>query len=122
MSPSTDHAPGVGEIFRNPTIAQTLREIGTGGKDAFYTGRVAQAIVDVVTKNGGLLSVEDLAKHTSTWVDPISTSYGPVRCALLIFIRRVIFLSRPALTRLVFHVPFSGTCAGCGRSLQTGKG
>lgn len=85
LSPSTGHAPGVGEIFRNPTIAQTLRDIGTGGKDAFYTGRVAQSIVDVVTANGGLLSLDDLAKHSSTWVDPISTTYGPVRCALLIF-------------------------------------
>ena len=39
-------APEVGQIFQNPTLAQTFREIGEQGKKGFYEGRVAQAIVD----------------------------------------------------------------------------
>jgi gamma-glutamyltranspeptidase len=36
LSPATGHAPRAGEVFRNPTLAQTMRELGDGGKAAFY--------------------------------------------------------------------------------------
>ena len=68
-------APRAGEIFRNPGLANTLRRIAEGGKDAFYKGEIAEAIADVVQKSGGCLSVEDLAVHQSTWEQPIHTTY-----------------------------------------------
>lgn len=40
------HAPRPGEIFKNPCLAQTFREVAEKGKAGFYEGRVAQAIVD----------------------------------------------------------------------------
>lgn len=43
---SNGKAPEVGQIFQNPTLAQTFREIGENGKKGFYEGRIAQAIVD----------------------------------------------------------------------------
>lgn len=43
---SNGKAPEVGQIFQNPTLAQTFREIGDKGKQGFYEGRIAQAIVD----------------------------------------------------------------------------
>lgn len=43
---SNGKAPEVGQIFQNPTLAQTFREIGEKGKKGFYEGRIAQAIVD----------------------------------------------------------------------------
>ena len=72
-------APRTGEIFCNPGLARTLRKIVEGGKAAFYQGEIAEAIAQVVQQAGGCLSVDDLAAHTSTWEQPISTSYHGVR-------------------------------------------
>ena len=60
-------------------MARTLRELGSGGKAAFYGGRAGRAIVEVVQRSGGLLSVADLEAHTSTWVEPIAVQYGPIK-------------------------------------------
>src|SRR5262245_32846776 len=68
-------APARGEIFRNPFLADTLERIGREGRDAFYKGEIAQRIDRYMHANGGFLSVEDLAAHTSEWVDPVSTNY-----------------------------------------------
>jgi gamma-glutamyltranspeptidase/glutathione hydrolase len=72
-------APRAGEIFRNPGLAHTLRRIVEGGKHAFYQGEIAEAIARVVQQTGGCLTVDDLAAHTSTWEQPISTTYRHVR-------------------------------------------
>ena len=68
-------APRAGEIFRNPNLARTLRALARGGRDAFYKGEIARAIVDYCEKNGGFISLSDLAAHKSDWVEPISTNY-----------------------------------------------
>lgn len=67
--------PAKGEIFRNPALASTYRKIATGGRDAFYKGDIARTIADYMKKQGGYLSYEDLATHTSTWVEPVSVNY-----------------------------------------------
>ncbi|ETV71724.1 gamma-glutamyltransferase [Aphanomyces astaci] len=72
------YAPGVGEIFRNLSLASSLEEVAAKGKAGFYQGRVAEAIVASVQAQGGVLSLEDLAQHTSTFVDPIKVSYEGV--------------------------------------------
>jgi gamma-glutamyltranspeptidase/glutathione hydrolase len=72
-------APQAGEIFHNPGLAITLRRIIEGGKDAFYRGEIAEAITSVVQQAGGCLTLDDLAAHTSTWEQPISTTYRHVR-------------------------------------------
>jgi gamma-glutamyltranspeptidase/glutathione hydrolase len=68
-------APHAGEVFVNPYVAATYREIVKSGRDAFYKGRIAKEIVEFSEKNGGLFSMRDFADHTSTWVDPVSTTY-----------------------------------------------
>jgi gamma-glutamyltranspeptidase/glutathione hydrolase len=68
-------APRAGEIFRQKNLARTFRTIARGGRDAFYTGEIARAIVDYCQKNGGFLSMRDFAEHRSEWVEPISTNY-----------------------------------------------
>ena len=64
-----------GEIFKNPNLANTLEMIGKGGRDAFYKGPIARAIVADMKKRDGLLDEKDFADHKVDWVDPISTSY-----------------------------------------------
>jgi gamma-glutamyltranspeptidase / glutathione hydrolase len=68
-------APKPGEVFRQPNLARTLRTLATGGRDAFYKGEVGKAIVDYCSKNGGFITMDDLAGIKADWVEPISTNY-----------------------------------------------
>jgi gamma-glutamyltranspeptidase/glutathione hydrolase len=68
-------APETGDVFRNPQLASTLRKIAKGGRDAFYQGEIARTIASFIQEQGGFLSYEDLASHTSEWVDPVSVNY-----------------------------------------------
>jgi len=69
------HAPRKGEIFKNPALANTLEKIAEGGRDEFYKGTIARIITDFVQEQGGFLSYEDMARHHSEWVEPVSTDY-----------------------------------------------
>lgn len=72
-------APRAGEIFKNPGLARTFRAVAEGGPDAFYKGEIAAAIVKVLRETGSVTTPADLAEHTSTWDEPISTVYRGVR-------------------------------------------
>jgi gamma-glutamyltranspeptidase/glutathione hydrolase len=67
--------PAEGDIFRNPALAQTLQLIGEKGGDAFYKGEIADKIDSFMQANGGFLRKADFDRHTSTWVEPVSTNY-----------------------------------------------
>ncbi|MGB4900016.1 MAG: gamma-glutamyltransferase, partial [Saprospiraceae bacterium] len=67
--------PKKGDIFKNPNLANTLEKIAKGGRDVFYKGEIARTIDAFFKKVGGYLSYKDLADHTSTWVEPVSTNY-----------------------------------------------
>src|SRR5438309_7221360 len=67
--------PAKGDIFKNPALAKTLRLIGDKGRDAFYKGEIADNIDNFMQQNGGFLRKVDFEKHTSAWVDPVSTNY-----------------------------------------------
>jgi gamma-glutamyltranspeptidase / glutathione hydrolase len=73
------HAPREGELFRNPALADTYEAIARGGRDAFYTGKVARDVVAFSKANGGFFSEDDFARHRSDWVDPVSTDYRGVQ-------------------------------------------
>jgi len=60
-------------VFRD--YAKSLRKIAQGGRDVFYKGELAKAIVQYSEENGGLLSLKDFEDHRSDWVKPITTSY-----------------------------------------------
>nr|WP_230414949.1 gamma-glutamyltransferase family protein [Micromonospora tarapacensis] len=68
-------APGAGEWWRNPDAARTLRLIAQSRAEEFYRGRIGAALADHAARTGGLLTADDLAAHTSSWVDPISVRY-----------------------------------------------
>jgi gamma-glutamyltranspeptidase / glutathione hydrolase len=68
-------APAMGEVFKNPGLARSLRAIAEGGRDAFYRGPLAEGIVSYSQEVGGLFEARDFADHTSTWIDPVSTNY-----------------------------------------------
>jgi gamma-glutamyltranspeptidase / glutathione hydrolase len=68
-------APSAGDRFASPGHARTLRLIAERGAANFYTGEIGQAISAFARETGGLLGADDLAAHTSTWVEPISMNY-----------------------------------------------
>ncbi len=67
--------PRAGEVFRNPGLVRSFDQIAQGGKRAFYEGPVAEAIVSVLAEAGGAMTAEDLARHTSTWEQPLCVRY-----------------------------------------------
>src|SRR5215510_10619834 len=69
------HAPAAGDIFRNPDLARSLRQIASRGRDGFYKGSTAAALVRLSHQVGGPMEEEDLAKFQAEWVEPISTTY-----------------------------------------------
>jgi len=69
------HAPRTGEIFRNPDLAWSYKQIATRGRKAFYEGEIAKRILKCSAGLGGTMTAEDLAKFSAEWVAPISTAY-----------------------------------------------
>lgn len=67
--------PAKGEIFVNKNLASTYEKIAKGGRDAFYKGDIAKTIDQYMKENGGFITYEDLANHTSDWVEPVSVNY-----------------------------------------------
>jgi gamma-glutamyltranspeptidase / glutathione hydrolase len=70
-----DRAPKLGEVFRNPELAWSLRQIAEKGREAFYKGEIAQRVLEAMKRRGGVMTAEDLEEYSSEWVEPISTTY-----------------------------------------------
>lgn len=72
-------APRAGEIMINRALGKTLAKLADlspqQAQKAFYTGDIAEKIVTIVQKNGGFITLDDMAKHTSLWQDSIKTNY-----------------------------------------------
>jgi len=71
----TGQPPTSQQWLTNPPLAATLRKLAAEGISAFYQGAVAQQIVTHLQAIGGWLTHADFATHTSTWVEPITTTY-----------------------------------------------
>jgi gamma-glutamyltranspeptidase/glutathione hydrolase len=67
--------PALYALFRNPDLARALRSLQSDGRDAFYSGEVAAAIVAKSNALGGTMTAGDLADTRADWELPISTSY-----------------------------------------------
>lgn len=69
------HTPKLGEVFRNPDLAWSYRQIAMRGRKAFYEGAIAKRILGCSAKHGGTLQLDDLRRFSAEWVTPISTTY-----------------------------------------------
>lgn len=70
------HAPAPGAIFRNPDLAKTLEELADTEGRSLYGGKLAVRIAAAAAADGGVMTADDLAEHRSTWVKPLSLSFG----------------------------------------------
>jgi len=68
-------APGLGDVFKNPALGESLRQIGAHGRDAFYHGKLTDVMVEFLRLHGGTHTAEDFADYQPEWVEPISTTY-----------------------------------------------
>jgi gamma-glutamyltranspeptidase/glutathione hydrolase len=64
-----------GMLLRNPDLASVLRDIGRNGVGGFYRGEIAAAVVAAIKRRDGLITADDLARHRSQWVEPLSVRY-----------------------------------------------
>lgn len=69
-------APLPGQVVKLPNLAKTFRQLGEKGKDGFYKGYVAEAVVELIKSKGGVMELEDLAKHETSFVEPIYYTYA----------------------------------------------
>jgi gamma-glutamyltranspeptidase/glutathione hydrolase len=67
--------PVAGQIVRNPGLARTFRLLQQQGRDAFYRGEIASALVAKSASLGGSMTMEDLAAYAGEWVTPATASY-----------------------------------------------
>lgn len=67
--------PMPGEIWRLPDLAKTLVKIGATNAETFYSGEIAQKIVEAAQKFGGLIEKNDLKNFHSAWVEPLKINY-----------------------------------------------
>ncbi len=67
--------PVAGQIYRNPDLAKTFRLLQEDGRDAFYKGEIARAIVAKSDAVGGSMTLDDLANYRGEWVDAAASNY-----------------------------------------------
>jgi gamma-glutamyltranspeptidase/glutathione hydrolase len=67
--------PSTYDVFRNPDLAHTFRLLQAQGRDVFYKGEIAQAIVAKSHALGGTMTLDDLTSTQATWETPLSTNY-----------------------------------------------
>ena len=69
-------APKPGQLFKNPYMANVLTNLGKyGAKAGFYNGFPGKSIVDTIQKHGGVMTMDDLNNHSSTFPEPICVNY-----------------------------------------------
>ena len=64
-----------GDLFRQPQLAGTLRHIAGQGADYIYRGEWAHRFVDAVQREGGRITLEDMASYRARWTEPSSAMY-----------------------------------------------
>lgn len=68
-----------GDTLKYPALANTLKRISKNGRDEFYKGKTAQILASFIQRNGGYVTVEDLASYEAKWRQPIIFNYKDLR-------------------------------------------
>lgn len=76
-------AYGPGEVFKNPDLVWTLKQIQAGGADGFYKGPVAEKLVAGVQAGGGVITMKDLASYKANVLEPIWSTYRGYQIAYM---------------------------------------
>jgi gamma-glutamyltranspeptidase/glutathione hydrolase len=71
-------APAPGQLCHFPEMGRFLREVVETNGESVYSGKIAQAIVDLSKKTGGLWEMEDFENFDSIFHDPLRVNYRGV--------------------------------------------
>ena len=64
-----------GDTIKNNNYAKTLTKIMNEGKDGFYSGEVAEDMIETISKKGGIMTLNDLLDYESIWREPVKFKY-----------------------------------------------
>jgi gamma-glutamyltranspeptidase/glutathione hydrolase len=67
--------PELGQMVRNPELADALEKLGKQGSDGFYTGEQALKLVEGVRALGGIWTLEDLSGYRVVERKPLKSRY-----------------------------------------------
>ncbi|MGB1284856.1 MAG: gamma-glutamyltransferase, partial [Polaribacter sp.] len=67
------------DTIKYNALAETLERILKNGRDEFYKGETAKRLVTFMQANGGIMTLEDLAKYEVKWRKPITFNYDGLR-------------------------------------------
>lgn len=67
------------DTLKYPALAKTLKRIAKNGRDEFYKGETAKTLVNYIQQNGGIITLEDLAKYEAKWRTPITFHYKDLK-------------------------------------------
>ncbi len=72
-----------GELFVQKDLAMVIEQIIQFGRDGFYSGPVADAIVNEMKSQNGIISHKDLQNYRSKWRDPIKVKFHEYELAIM---------------------------------------
>ena len=72
-----------GDLLRQPDLAKTLKQVAKQGSAYMYTGKWAEHFVAAVQREGGRMTLGDLAAYRATWTEPLETSFHDYRVTSL---------------------------------------
>jgi gamma-glutamyltranspeptidase/glutathione hydrolase len=67
------------DMIKYPELAETLKRISKNGRDEFYKGKTAKILVQYLKKNGGIITLKDLAKYEAKWRTPLDFNYKDLK-------------------------------------------
>jgi gamma-glutamyltranspeptidase/glutathione hydrolase len=67
------------DTIKYPELAETLKRISKNGRNEFYKGKTAKILVKYLEKNGGIITMKDLAKYEAKWRTPLDFNYKDLK-------------------------------------------
>jgi gamma-glutamyltranspeptidase/glutathione hydrolase len=67
--------PATGTLFKNPALGRAFRLLAEKGRDGYYNGPIAESLIALSDRKGGLFQKADFEKTRASWVEPVSTNY-----------------------------------------------
>jgi len=71
-------SPQMGEIMKNEDLANVFETVASEGIQDFYSGEIAEKIVNIVQEYGGFLTLDDMKSHRTRETQPISATYRDI--------------------------------------------
>ena len=66
----------VGDLFKQPELAHTLRQVASQGAEYMYTGEWGQHFVEILRREGGKMTLRDMEEYEPVWAEPVHTTFN----------------------------------------------